>query len=478
MKGKKTMGIKDYLFLLGGVSLLLLVVAFVSMFMNYYRQQQLHTQFVDKVNSTNNILVVLEEMSNTLRAYHEEQNPSTYDAYKDEMEKLGITVDDYLSIGAVDRDSLNQMQYLRWFNGYQQALLEADTSNHAEKLAIIAYIQTALLARIGEMHVLFQRDISSSYKIYGDEERKILRKLKMLTCVFLFVCFGIVIAFSKFVLSLKVSLSRCIANLDCLSRHAWDTPDLDTTRFLDVSSLFYQINSMKKELEDYFIRLKKQSEIERQLSEEKLKNERQQRCLVTTQLEALRAQVNPHFLFNALQQIGMASLVASPTKVMQMVESTGTILRYSLDVKTSFVPLHDELEIVRQYLSLQEMYHARKIETHIDEGTDVTEIEQILPMSIQPVVENCIKHGLKEGKSAPFTITISIRLVSGVLDVIIQDNGVGMKLSELPSKQKPGGIGLANIRQRMGILYGRNDLVSVESVPASFTKIQLRYPQR
>jgi len=121
MKGKKTMGIKDYLFLLGGVSLLLLVVAFVSMFMNYYRQQQLHTQFVDKVNSTNNILVVLEEMSNTLRAYHEEQNPSTYDAYKDEMEKLGITVDDYLSIGAVDRDSLNQMQYLRWFNGYQQA---------------------------------------------------------------------------------------------------------------------------------------------------------------------------------------------------------------------------------------------------------------------------------------------------------------------------------------------------------------------
>ncbi|MFA6844504.1 MAG: histidine kinase [Sphaerochaetaceae bacterium] len=340
------------LFLLCGVFLLLLLIAFVAMFVNYYRQQQLHVQFVNRVNASNDILVSLHAMQDILNTYRKDESPMTYAAYCDQSKILEDTANTYMKLGVVGTDALNQMQYLKWFNRYQQTLLENAQQNTEELPATISYVLIALEARVGEMHSLFQRDISTGYQEYKNEEKGILRKLNWLAAVFFVICIGVVFAFAGFVQSINSLLSRCISNLDHLSQHDWEAEDLQGARYTEFSNLFIQINHMKKELQGYFARLKEQAEIERQLSTEKLENERQRSILITTQLQALRSQMNPHFLFNALQQIGMASLVEPPQKVMQLVESTGKILRYALTRQTNYVSFHDEMEIVRQYLFL------------------------------------------------------------------------------------------------------------------------------
>ncbi|MFA6844503.1 MAG: ATP-binding protein [Sphaerochaetaceae bacterium] len=123
------------------------------------------------------------------------------------------------------------------------------------------------------------------------------------------------------------------------------------------------------------------------------------------------------------------------------------------------------------------MCHARKIEVSIDDGNGKYDAFLILPMSIQPLIENCIKHGLKEEESKPFKITIEVSCVQRTLQVCVKDNGPGMALPVLVPLNSEG-IGLENIRQRLLILYGQDDLLSVDSTIGEFTLITIRFPQK
>ena len=190
------------------------------------------------------------------------------------------------------------------------------------------------------------------------------------------------------------------------------------------------------------------------------------------EFRALQMQVNPHFLFNALHQIGVASLVEGPEVVMNLVEATGGILRYSLDMGDDMVSLDDEIGIVRKYLYIQRSCHERKIEAEFDIGS--AGALPILPMSIQPLVENSMKHGFTEQRECPFRIAIKARVEGHSLVVSIRDNGVGFKDG---APGKGNGIGLDNIRQRLGLFYGRGDLLSISSIPNQYTEIVVIYPQ-
>ena len=194
----------------------------------------------------------------------------------------------------------------------------------------------------------------------------------------------------------------------------------------------------------------------------------------------LRSQVNPHFLFNSLSQIGLAVLVDDTDQVLDMVECTGRILRYSLYNKERLVPLADEISIVRTYMRLHQMSNADDISFSIcyDDGASAEETDGclIVPMCIQPVVENSIKHGYDRSRGH-----LSIKVVIGRKDsmvvVDILDDGAGMADPEGVLRSASKGIGLNNIRRRLELQYGRDDLLEVDSVPGGYTLVELRFPQ-
>ncbi len=260
-----------------------------------------------------------------------------------------------------------------------------------------------------------------------------------------------------------------------LAASEWETPDLGRAPYGEFTLIAQTANRMKDKIRASIKEIENRARLENQLAEERLINEKQKRMLIAAQMSALRAQVNPHFLFNSLNLIGVTALVGDSKTVMQMVEATGSILRYSLYHQETMTALDDEVDIVFQYLFLQKcrFNDAVHAEIHNDlEGEDI----EIPTMSIQPIVENCFKHGFGSKKS--LHIHIAITWEGDKVLICVTDNGMGLN-PEKVLKEGGNGIGLKNIRRRLELIYGTGRAaIKIEGKPGEYSSITLLIPPK
>jgi len=208
-----------------------------------------------------------------------------------------------------------------------------------------------------------------------------------------------------------------------------------------------------------------------------IKLEEQERLLLQARMAALQNQINPHFLFNTLNSI--SSLVRfDPDTAREMILKLATILRRLLHSTDSFVPLREEVEFIDNYLDIEVVRFGRE-KLKVVKDLDPASLEAMVPsMLLQPLVENCIKHGLApqvEGGS----ITLRSRLIESRLVVEVEDDGVGMgSAQELGQAQGLGGmgIGMANVAERLKVLYGDAAQMMIENREGGGTLIRLRLP--
>ncbi|QJE97434.1 sensor histidine kinase [Luteolibacter luteus] len=168
---------------------------------------------------------------------------------------------------------------------------------------------------------------------------------------------------------------------------------------------------------------------------------------------ALQAQLQPHFLFNTLNGIAMLTR-KNPEAAEEMITSLSELMRIALDgERKPEIPLREELHFIDRYLEIQRMrFGARlKVEREIDPATLGLLVPALL---IQPLVENAIHHGI-EPRGEGGKVQISTTLVDGMLEIVIEDDGVGLH----PGKGGSGsGIGLTSIRERLAALHpGRHE---------------------
>lgn len=192
---------------------------------------------------------------------------------------------------------------------------------------------------------------------------------------------------------------------------------------------------------------------------------------VSAQLAALRAQVNPHFLFNSLNSI--AQLIATdPVKAEACVERLGDIYRYLLHrAHADFVPLAEELSVAESYLEIERARFgdALLVEEHIDARARGLLLPSLI---LQPLVENAVKHGISP-KVGGGRVTIEARVDAGDLRLAVRDTGVGVRDEQALFEH---GVGLRNVRDRLLRLYGADYAPEVESAPGSGTTVTLRIP--
>lgn len=183
-----------------------------------------------------------------------------------------------------------------------------------------------------------------------------------------------------------------------------------------------------------------------QLKEKEVNEHRLLRLKTQAELASLQARINPHFLFNSLNTI--ASLITvNPQKAETAVEMLSKLLRFSLRSSESrVVQLTQEFEIVKTYLELEKIRLGNRISYELTISGDVSLV--CLPgMLLQPLVENSIKHGLST-KVNGGKIWVSAVVDNGRCRVIVEDNGVGWAKTS-----RDGGIGLANIRERLNLYF-------------------------
>jgi len=193
----------------------------------------------------------------------------------------------------------------------------------------------------------------------------------------------------------------------------------------------------------------------------------------TAQLAALRAQINPHFLFNSLNSIAQLIHV-DPAKAEACVERLAEIFRYLLNrAEQEFVPLSEELQMTNAYLEIERARFDERlrVETLVDPGA----LRQLIPnLVLQPLVENAVKHGLSR-KVGPGTLRIAARLDDGMLTLVVGDDGLGMSSAVLADVFERG-VGLRNLRARLERLYGPAHLPEITSTPGGGTRVELKLP--
>ena len=221
-----------------------------------------------------------------------------------------------------------------------------------------------------------------------------------------------------------------------------------------------------------------------QMEELKQKEYQAKQLLNRAEYKALQAQVNPHFLYNTLDTMGSIAEIQGCIQVSNLCQSLAGLFRYSLDMKNPLSTVSGELVHLKNYIYVMNvrMQNQVEYEFHIDDNV----LQDTLPrISIQPLVENALNHGLKNQKGKKKVI-ISAGIRDDDLLISVEDNGIGMsdeKIRELFSedpgeKQKNRSIGIFNIHKRMQYLYGESYGVKIKSEPEKGTVVFLEIPRK
>jgi two-component system LytT family sensor kinase len=198
----------------------------------------------------------------------------------------------------------------------------------------------------------------------------------------------------------------------------------------------------------------------------------QEHLLLSAKIAALASQINPHFLFNTLTSI--SSLIRSqPETARMVVHRLSALLRRRLRDPNHFVTLREELEAVGEYLDIEQIRFGPQLRVRKD--IDERALDVLVPsMILQPLVENCIKHGLSR-KVGGGTITIHVARAEGAARVEIRDDGLGMS-DERRETAFTDGIGLSNVSERLRVIYGARTTLQLTSVIGQGTSVVFEVP--
>lgn len=220
-----------------------------------------------------------------------------------------------------------------------------------------------------------------------------------------------------------------------------------------------------------FIYNRRYREKERAAAELAVRASQLEASLSRANLEALRMQLNPHFLFNTLNTVSVLALKGEKHRVSRMVSRLSDLLRLSLENDRQTLSLKEELEFLERYLEIEQVRFKDRLSVSIDvdEGAYDAEVPSLL---LQPIVENAVKYGFSQ-TIGPGEISIHCRVRDEMVEIEVNDTGPG-----LPETRPAAGtgVGLTNTRARLEQLYGGNYVLELVNRPEGGTQVRVRFP--
>lgn len=208
------------------------------------------------------------------------------------------------------------------------------------------------------------------------------------------------------------------------------------------------------------------------------------------ELSALQSQINPHFLYNTLETIRGLAMFYGIADIADMTKALADLFRYSINSHGVIVSLEEELKSIHNYFLIQERRFNGKFS--LIENVDEDALQCLIPkLLLQPIVENCVHHGL-ETKSGKGTVIVETCLTEKEILITIKDDGLGIKpkkLEELqkhlkdsngkiPEQDNKAHIGLFNVNERIQLSYGSEYGLSIESMEGIGTSVEIVLPKQ
>jgi two-component system sensor histidine kinase YesM len=237
----------------------------------------------------------------------------------------------------------------------------------------------------------------------------------------------------------------------------------------EVSTLFDSFNDMVGHLDETIQDLSSKQATEKQ-----------------AQINALKAQFRPHFLYNSLNTIYWQLVNEGNDKAAEMVLTLSDLMRYSIQPGSELVTIQEDLNQLHRYILLQTARYGAKLQVQFDVDESLL-AHKIMKMLLQPLVENAITHGLEQVKGRPWIIRIAIKRDGEQIWLLVEDNGKGMTREEMERALHPqellhdsnvlhSGLGLSNLHMRIRLVYGKNFGLILQDGQDGGLRVEIRLP--
>ncbi|MGH0051913.1 MAG: sensor histidine kinase, partial [Sphaerochaetaceae bacterium] len=198
--------------------------------------------------------------------------------------------------------------------------------------------------------------------------------------------------------------------------------------------------------------------------------------LKQAEFRALQHQINPHFLFNTLDTINWLASMEMYSDVIDMVTALGELMRAKINPKGSFGTIQEEISLVETYLKIQSYRFSDKLKYQISVDEEAKDM-YMMRLMLQPLVENAVIHGVEQ-QEKPCHLIIRVQLQDEKLCSEIIDNGPGMSEEMIQAiyRGQTEGIGITNIIHRLELLFAKDTLFLIKSIPGQGTTISIETP--
>lgn len=447
-------------------------------------------QNMDEVYVTN---VQLEELKRILSGLEESiyqylnvQNQEALLQYQEnhqDFEEILLEIDDTITdqpTRAMER-TLRRLglTYLDLADQAVAAKQAYDVSTYKQNYEEISHIYEYLINYIEGLDALRFRTNSQNY----DTLYLYLHYLEVfVTAVLVFAAGSMMILLYLAIGSITRPLENLARKAELVSQGDWNIPLEDPPVRDEVGTVTAAFNQMVASINGYVDKIRENLELQLEMKERELAMER---LLKDAQLKYHQAQINPHFLFNTLNAGQQLAMMEEAEKTYTFMENMAQFFRYRLRKNGEGATLREEVELIDNYLYIMNVRYANEITMH--KAIDPALLGIRYPgMVLQPLVENALRHGL-DGVEWPKELWLSVTRQGAEAVVCLRDNGVGMtsqRLAEIngetfqPQPESAGnGVGIANVRERLRLFFGRQDVLWVESDgPGRGTRILIRTP--
>jgi signal transduction histidine kinase len=244
----------------------------------------------------------------------------------------------------------------------------------------------------------------------------------------------------------------------------------------EVEILANSFNAMSRSLRVMVEDLRGKAELERRLRDEERELLDAEKALKEAQFMSLQDQIRPHFLFNALNTIARTALFESASETERLTHALGRLLRYSLGDAEAMVPVREELAVLGEYLRFQALRFGDRLRWDIEVGKGAEDVP-IPRFTIQPLVENAVRHGIEPLENGG-ALAVRVSRREGRLLIRVSDTGIGMEARKARRLLlgEGGGIGLSNVSRRLSLRYGSEARIALESAPGRGTVIRISLP--
>lgn len=199
---------------------------------------------------------------------------------------------------------------------------------------------------------------------------------------------------------------------------------------------------------------------------DRIRQTEMQRLVFEAELRALQAQIHPHFLFNALNTL-YGIIPRQATEARKMLLNLAEVFRYFLQAEKPYIRVEEELQVIKAYLSIEQLRLGNKLQIAIDVEESALR-ERIPALSIEPLVENAVKHGIAP-QAEGGVVRVEVKREDGGVRVCVHDSGGGFNGRDSHGAVEHAGIGLKNVSRRLELCYGPAARLQIESTPSGST---------